>query len=85
MGRLAVGRRRWSIHRPVGCPLCDGVEFLSRHGDDLMLWAVFERPGDGQISPRLRNIEHVGLTRNTPEVVEVFSVLGLTMLPQHGM
>ena len=29
----------------------DGVVFTSRHGDDLTLWAVFERPGDGPISP----------------------------------
>ncbi len=24
----------------------DGVQFLSRHGDDHLLWAIFERPAD---------------------------------------
>lgn len=32
----------------------DGVTFASRHGDDLRLWAIFERPGDGFVSPWLR-------------------------------
>lgn len=31
----------------------DGVFFASRHGDDLQLWAIFERPGDSSVSPRL--------------------------------
>lgn len=79
----AVSQFLWATKDADGNDLCDGVEFLSRHGDDLMLWAVFERPGDGQISPRISNIEHVELTRNTPEVGDVFAVLGLTMLPQN--
>ena len=29
--------------------LLDGVRFASRHGDELMMWAVFERPGDDPI------------------------------------
>jgi hypothetical protein len=33
----------------------DGVTFASRQGDDLRLWAIFERPGDGSLSPRLRH------------------------------
>ena len=33
--------------------LFDGVRFASRHGDELMMWAVFERPGDDPISRRL--------------------------------
>ncbi len=30
-----------------------GVQFESRHGDDLLLWAIFERPDDGDSSSRL--------------------------------
>lgn len=42
----------------------DGEVFQSRHGDDITLWAVFERPGDGPISPCLTEVTdhklHVG-------------------------
>ncbi|MGY3565089.1 hypothetical protein ACVWWH_000782 [Sinomonas sp. RB5] len=34
----------------------DGVTFSSRHGDDLHLWALFERPSDPPVSPRLAAI-----------------------------
>lgn len=81
----AVSQFLWAAKDVDENDLCDGVEFLSRHGDDLVLWVVFERPGDGQISPRISNVEHVELTRNTPEVVDVFAVFGLTMLPQRGI
>jgi hypothetical protein len=33
----------------------DGVQFHSRHGDDHTLWAVFERPGDPDVSPHLHD------------------------------
>lgn len=35
-------------------PAYDGVHFGSRHGDDLALWAVFERPGDSPYSRHLQ-------------------------------
>ncbi len=41
---------------PDGAPLA-GVQFVSRHGDGLNLWAVFERPGDDDVSARLRELE----------------------------
>lgn len=31
----------------------DGVRFASRHGDELTMWAVFERPGDDPMSNRI--------------------------------
>lgn len=40
-----------------GGPDWDGVAFASRHGDDLALHAVFERPGDPGISPRLDHLQ----------------------------
>lgn len=33
--------------------LFDGVRFASRHGDELPMWAIFERPGDHPFSRRL--------------------------------
>lgn len=77
----AVSQYLWNAKDPhTGADLCDGIEFLSRHGDDLMLWAVFERAGDEQTSPHITATEHHQLTRHTPELKEVFELFGLRML-----
>ena len=36
----------YAMTKEDGTPFTDGVRFGSRHGDDLALWAIFERPGD---------------------------------------
>lgn len=59
----------------------DGVEFQSRHGDDLTLWAVFERPGDGPVSPCLTDIHHHDLDPDHPEVKRAMDLLGLRWRP----
>lgn len=41
---------------PDGRPVADGVRFASRHGDELRMWAIFERPGDEPSSQRLSEI-----------------------------
>lgn len=56
----------------------DGVTFASRHGDDLALWAVFERAGDPAISAALDAIEHHPLSPEHPVLQEAFGILGLT-------
>lgn len=56
----------------------DGVTFASRHGDDLALWAIFERAGDPAISPTLAAIEHHPLYPEHPDLQEAFRTLGLT-------
>ncbi|MEQ4564351.1 hypothetical protein [Paenarthrobacter sp. CAP02] len=56
----------------------DGVTFTSRHGDDLQLWAIFERPGDPPITPNIHNV--VGeepLQHDRPEISNSFRLLGL--------
>ena len=59
-------------------PVIDGVEFTSRHGDDLRLWAIFERPSaDSDISPRLTDVRTFDLAPETPELVAAFAALGL--------
>jgi hypothetical protein len=55
----------------------DGVVFQSRHGDDITLWAVFERPGDGPISPCLGEITHHELHVDHPDVTRAMELLGL--------
>jgi|TARA_Y100000815_G_scaffold266845_2_gene285546 hypothetical protein len=56
----------------------DGVTFASRHGDDLPLWAVFERAEDPAISRTLDAIEHHALSPEHPDVQEAFRILGLS-------
>lgn len=56
----------------------DGVAFASRHGDELQLWAIFERPGDGVISPRLRGSMPEELDHDSDAVRHSFAMLGLT-------
>lgn len=41
-----------------------GVQFSSHHGDELTLWAVYERPGDGLVSPCLTGVQRVSLQHN---------------------
>ncbi|GAA1134008.1 hypothetical protein [Citricoccus alkalitolerans] len=77
----AVSQHLWSARSADGSDLCDGIEFLSRHGDDLVLWALFERTDDRQTSPHLTDIEHHQLNRDTPDLMQAFSFLGLRMLP----
>ncbi len=55
----------------------DGVAFASRHGDDLSLWAIFERPGDPATSPRLSNVRDHSLFPEHPDLVAAFGHLGL--------
>ena len=55
----------------------DGVAFQSRHGDDITLWAVFERPGGRPISPLVTSITHHELHTDHPDVKRAMELLGL--------
>lgn len=55
----------------------DGVSFSSRHGDDLTLWAVFERPQDGAMSACLTDVKHHSFTGAEPEFMHALQLLGL--------
>jgi hypothetical protein len=56
----------------------DGVTFASRHGDDLQLWAIFERPGDPPITPNIHDvIGEEPLNHVKPEISNAFRLLGL--------
>jgi len=44
-----------------GGDLIDGVQFESRHGDGLTLWAIFERGADPEVSLQLSQIRAVPL------------------------
>ena len=55
----------------------DGVTFTSRHGDDLQLWAIFERPGDGLVSPKLQHRRSEDLHHDSDAIRHAFRMLGL--------
>ncbi|CAH0129131.1 hypothetical protein SRABI83_00194 [Arthrobacter sp. Bi83] len=55
----------------------DGVTFASRHGADLHLWAVFERPGDPPITPNIQDVMIDKLQHDSPEISKAFRLLGL--------
>ncbi len=57
----------------------DGVTFASRHGDDLALWAVFERAEDPAVSRTLDAIKHHPLSPEHPDVQEALRILGLSL------
>lgn len=59
-------------------PLFDGVGSCSRHGDDLSLWAVFERPGGDAVSARPTDAEAVELDPGHPDLGEAFRLHRLT-------
>ncbi len=59
-------------------PRVDGVAFSSRHGDDMKMWAVFERPDDTGVSPLIApTSDPVPVAPDLPELVEAFRLLGL--------
>lgn len=55
----------------------NGVTFASRHGDDLALWAVFERAGDSACSSTLEATEHHALSPDHSDLQEALRILGL--------
>ncbi len=62
---------------PDGEPLA-GVRFTSRHGDELTLWALFERPNDDHTSTQLRSPTAAPLDPADPELVHALHVHRIT-------
>ncbi|WP_308492688.1 hypothetical protein [Microbacterium terrisoli] len=61
-----------------GDDLVDGVRFNSRHGDEIRVWAVFERPNDPPRSPKLElTSEPTRVTPKLAELQEAFRRFGL--------
>jgi hypothetical protein len=59
-------------------PPVSGVEFGSRHGDDLTMWAVFEQPGEAESGSNcLRDATAAALAEDMPDVIEAMRIHGL--------
>ena len=62
----------------------DGVRFASRHGDDLEMWAIFERPTEGRDVPSPPQVTEqtvVRLDRNDPALVKALRMFHLRWGP----
>lgn len=56
----------------------DGIEFSSRHGDDLTLWAIYERGSDDNISAQLAPLsDEADIDPDDPELRRAMELLGL--------
>lgn len=64
--------------------LWDGVAFASRHGDELRMWAIFERPQDRPCSRLLSIQSESEIARSNPELRAAFALHGLTWAPRIG-
>jgi len=65
-----------------GQPAYSGVEFSSRHGDDLRLWAIFEYPDHALVSPQLADITDEPLAAAHPALQEAMNLFQLTWVDQ---
>lgn len=61
---------------PAGHPV-SGIQFDSRHGDGLTLWAVYERPGDAAVSSHVTPLDYGPVETDDPDLVEAMRLLDL--------
>jgi YHS domain-containing protein len=73
-----VGRFIYELSRNGEAPF-DGVRFLSRHGADLELWAIFERSNDEFRSRHLSAISVTDIDPIDPTVVQALALHSLTV------
>jgi hypothetical protein len=64
--------------RRDGSPSVDGVRFGSRHGDDLGMWAIYERPGDDPSSHLLSNRTASLVDEDDPDLQRAMDLHRLT-------
>lgn len=57
-----------------GSALVDGVRFASRHGDELTMWAVFERPGDEPASRHFHGIAAQHVNVDDPDLANAMAL-----------
>lgn len=62
-----------------GTALVDGVRFASRHGDELNMWAIFERPGDDPSSRRVINATGRLVDVDDPDLLRAVELHQLTL------
>lgn len=74
----SIARWLYDLQAPEGGELVSGIEFRSRFGDEIAMWAVFERSRDDLHSRHLRpDTEPAAIPDELPELVEAFDRHGL--------
>lgn len=62
--------------------LLDGLRFGSRFGDELSVWAIFERPADEPFSRQLRIQTEDEIARADPDIKRAMNLHGLVWEPR---
>lgn len=65
-----------SLTDPDGEPVA-GIQFESRHGDGLVLWALYERPGDGPVSKNVMVLDYGSVEEHDSDLVEAMRLHNL--------
>ena len=73
-----VATRLYGLTDSDGRNFIDGVQFASRHGDDLEMWAVFERPEDQHSSRLIRNRSSSPIDPKEPALLDALRLHGLS-------
>lgn len=76
----SIARWVYDLRGDDRAALVDGIEFQSRLGDEIRMWAIFERSPDeaGDHSGLITPGPHKAVAPDTPELVEAFDRLGLS-------
>lgn len=69
-------------HQPDGGDLIDGIFFRSRHGDEMSMWAIFERPGDVPWSKRVSIQTETAIALSDVDLERAFRLHNLTWEPR---
>lgn len=65
----AISAWLYSLRTPDGKPL-NGIQFQSRHGDGLLLWAVYERDPAARTPPEVGPDGSAPITADDPQLLE---------------
>ncbi|WP_440708913.1 RES domain-containing protein [Herbiconiux sp. YIM B11900] len=72
-----IASHLYSLTDGRGDAVADGIRFASRHGDELTMWAIFERPGDEPAS--------LLLTRGAASLVDAHDTALARAMDLHGL
>jgi hypothetical protein len=72
-----VARRVYDVQAD-GAPAFEGLEFRSRHGDDLRMWAIFERGADGDVPLHVKPRATGPVDPENDDLGAAFEFLGLS-------
>lgn len=73
-----VSTHLYALTNQHGKMLFDGVHFASRHGDELVMWAIFERPGDEPASRLFNSVMSRLVHTDEPDLARAMALHGLT-------